>query len=128
MFDISKSTAEQESEGVWADFGEGRFKIAHTNNMVFQREFARLQAPYRKKIERGTLDPKIQLSIMCKAMAKGILLDWENVGSEGQTIPYSREMAEKVLFNNSDLRDFVTEFSTDLENYVTEELEDLGNS
>lgn len=128
MFDIEKSTAEQETNGVWADFGGGRFKIAHTNNMVFQREMTRLQAPFRKKLDKGTLDPKTQLDIMCKAMARGILLDWRNVGSGGQEIPFSEEAAIKVLTHNSELREFVQDFALDLENYREEEVEETGKS
>ena len=126
MFDINKSTAEQETEGVWADFNGGRFKIAHTNNMVFQREMTRLQAPYRKRIDKGTLDPKIQLEVMCKAMAKGLVLDWKNVGAEGEEIPYDQDTAYAVLLNNSELREFIQDFALDLENYREEEVEETG--
>lgn len=126
MFDLDKTTAEQESQGVWTDFGSGKFKVAHTNNMVFQREITRLQAPYRKKIDKGTLDPKIQLDIMCKAMGKGILLDWKDVGSKGKAMGYDEEAAIKVLTLNSDLRDYIQEFALDLENFREEEIEDTG--
>jgi len=126
MFDLDKTTAEQESNGVWTDFNGGKFRIAHTNNMVFQREIARLQAPYRKKIDKGTLDPKIQLEIMCKAMARGILLDWKNVGSKGQEIPYNEDSAISVLTLNSDLREYIQDFALDLENFRQEEIEDTG--
>jgi hypothetical protein len=126
MFDLNKTTAERESSGVWADFNGGKFKIAHTNNMVFQREITRLQSPFRKKIDKGNLDPKIQLDIMCKAMARGILLDWKNVGAEGKEVEFSEESAINVLSLNSDLREFVQDYALDLENYRDEELEDTG--
>ena len=128
MFDLDKTTAEQESHGVWGSFGAGKFRIAHTNNMVFQREITRLQAPYRKKIDRGTLDPKIQLEIMCKAMGKGILLDWKDVGSAGAEVSYTEDAAVKVLTLNSDLRDFVQDFALDLENFREEEIEETGKT
>ena len=126
MFDLSKSTAEQEKLGVWATFGEGKFKIAHTNNMVFQRELTRLQSPYRKKIEKGNLDPKIQLEVMCKAMSKGLLLDWKDVGSGGKPIPFDEDTAFDVLLRNSELREFVQDFALDLENFREEDIEDSG--
>ena len=126
MFDLNRSTADQESQGVWTTFGAGKFLVAHTNNMVFQREITRLQAPYRKKIDKATLDPKIQLEIMCKAMAKGILRDWKNVGAEGKEIPYNEDDAYKVLLLNSDLREYIQDFALDLENFRAEEIEDTG--
>lgn len=127
MFDLKKSTTELENSGVWFTFREGKFLIAHTNNMVFQRLFTRLQAPYRKKIEKATLDPKIQLETMCKAMAKGVLLDWKNVGSEGKKVEYSEDAAYNVLMFNSELREFVQDTALDLENFREEEIEALGN-
>lgn len=128
MFNVNETTAEQESNGVWAEYGAGRFKIAHTNNMRFQREISRLQAPYRKKIDKGILDPQIQLDIMCKSMAKGILLDWKDVGDGENEIPFSEEVAIKVLTNNSELREFVQDFALDLANFREEEIEDTGKS
>ena len=128
MFDIDKTTTELENNGVWVTFREGKFLIAHTNNMVFQRTFTRLQAPHRKRLEKGTLDPKIQLDTMCKAMAKGILLDWKNVSSKGKKYPYSEEAAYALLLHNSELREFVQDTALDLENYRSEEIEELGES
>jgi len=129
MFDIDQeSTAELESNGVWANFRGAKFLIAHMNNISFQRHFNRLQQPHSKKIAKGSLDPKIQLDIMCEAMAGSLLLNWENVGSKGELISFSKEMAKNVLINNSELREFITDYSTDLENFRDEEIEEEGKS
>ena len=127
MFDIKVSTTELENSGIWVTFRGGQFLIAHTNNMVFQRVFTRLQAPFRRKIEKATLDPKIQLETMCKAMAKGVLLNWKDVVSDGEVIEYSEDAAYNVLMNNSELREFVQDTALDLENYREEDVEALGN-
>jgi len=124
MFDLSNNSAEQEKDGVWASFAGGEFKIAHTNNIAFQRVFAKLQQPFRKKIERGTLDPKIQLDIMCQALGKTVLVDWKNVGEGDNEVEYSPEASHKALMASSDLREYVQEFATNLENYRDEDIEE----
>lgn len=116
--------------GVWAEFSGAKFLIAHISNMRFQRALARLQQPHRRKIEAGTLDPQVNKDILCQAMAQGILLDWQNVGSvngEGQA-PYSIENATTALKKSVELRDFVSDFSLNLSNFRQAEVEELGNS
>lgn len=128
MFDINNVDKEQTRNGVWTEFNSGSFLIAHTSSLAFQREFSRLQQPYLKKIERGTIDPEVSTSILCKAMAKGLLLDWKDVGSGNKKLPYTVEMAAKVLESNQDLREFVMEYSTNLENFRSEEMLEEGES
>lgn len=118
-----------QDEGVWADFGGSSFKIAHAGNMLFQRTLNRLQLPHRRQIERGNLDPAITHGILCKALAKGVLLDWKDVqNAKGENVPYSEEFASMALARNHDLREFVQEFSSDLENYRSERIIAEGNS
>lgn len=131
MFTIKKDTSKQVA-GTWKAFGGGdsRFLIAHTSNLRFQRKLNSLQAPYRKKIEKGTLDPKISRDILCEAMADGLLLDWENVALEdgGDPIAYTPELGKQALLCNEDLREFVSEIAADLENFRNEEIKAQGNS
>jgi len=126
MFNASTINDQGKDNGVWTDFGGGEFLIASTNSMAFQREFSRLQQPFAKKIDKGTLDPKIQTEILCKAMAHGLLLDWKNVGDGKNIIEYSFENAVRVLIANPDLREFIQDFSMNLENYRKEEMKEEG--
>ena len=61
-------------------------------------------------------------------MAKGILLDWKDVGDGEQEIPFSEEVAVKVLANNSELREYIQDFALDLGNFREEEIEETGKS
>ena len=94
--------------------------------MSFQRELARLQQPYARKIDKGTIDPKISLDILAEALSKHVLLDWKNVGANGEEIEYTPEIAKKVIIANDELRGFVSDFSIELENFKQEALEEEG--
>ena len=127
MFNIDNANKDAEEKGVWGKFQGSEFLVSHISNFEFQRIFSRLQLPYRKKIEKGNLDPETTLDIMCEAMSKGILRDWDKVTDKsGEEVPYSQELAYKALTNNADLREWVTEFATDLDNFKEVEREELG--
>lgn len=127
MFNIEENTVDREDAGVWADFKGSKFLIASSGSTKFQREFSRLQVPHRKRLDRGNLDPKIQLDIMARAMSSSLLLDWRDVvDSSGSDVSYNADMAYRALKGNSELREFIQEFATDLQNYVDEVKEDLG--
>jgi hypothetical protein len=120
---------EKQEKGVWTKFQDSEFKVANSNSTGFQRQLTRLQAPYRKKIDKGTLDPKISRDILCQAMASDLLLDWKNVvDGTGQDVPYSKEIAQKALLNNDDLREYLQEFAMELENFRQEEIDAQGKS
>lgn len=115
--------------GVWAKFEDSEFLLASANNLKFQRELARLQAPHRRKADRGQLDPAIMKDILCEAMSKTIVLDWKNVQStDGAQAAYSQENAYLALKNSDEFREFVQDYSTDLQNFKTIEREALGKS
>lgn len=116
-------------DGVWFEYDESKFKVAHISNLGFQRALARLQQPYRKKIENGTLDPKISRDLMCKAMAEHILLDWQDVvDGKGDKVPYDPQIGEKLLKSNGPFRDAISEFAMNVDNFKKEEKEELGKS
>jgi hypothetical protein len=97
--------------------------------MAFQKKLARLQQPYAKKIEKGTLAPDIQKDILCRAMAGTILKDWDDaVDKAGAKVPFAEGLAYTVLLNQIDVREYVTEYAGNLENYREEEAEELGKS
>jgi len=114
--------------GVWTNFDGSDLLIAHSSNLRFQRTFTRLHQPHRKRIDNGTLDPKLGKELMCKAMADGLLIDWKNVvDGKGVDVPYSQDMAFKLLMNNHELREYVSDFSANLSNFRQEAVEELGN-
>jgi len=127
MFDLDGVNNDGTNNGVWVEFNGGEFLIAHTSSLKFQREFSKLQQPHIKKIERGTLDPKITTDILCKAMARALLLDWKNVGSNDAPVEYTQDLAYKVLVSNPELREFVQDTSLNIDNFKREVTEQEGN-
>lgn len=121
-------TSSLSDEGTWVDYEGSKFKIAHISNNKFQRAFARLQQPYRKKIEAGTLDPEISKKLLCQAMSEGILVEWQNVTSKQGPINYSSEFAFKLLMNNPGVREFITEYASNIDNFRQEAIEELGKN
>lgn len=134
MIDVDHNPVETE-EGVWTEFKGTKLLIAHVSNMAFQRKLARLQQPYAKKIEKGTLSPDIQKDILCKAMAGTVLKDaafvkrgddWTPENKTYVPIAFTEKLAEQVIANQIDVREFITAYSDNLDNYRQEEAEELG--
>lgn len=127
MFNIESTTVDKEEAGEWASFKGSEFLIASSGCNKFQRLFSRLQLPHRRALDKGNCDPAIQLDIMANAMSKTLLLNWRDVvDGNGKPIEFDTDVAYRALKANSELREFVTNYSTDLGNYIEEEQEDLG--
>lgn len=114
--------------GVWAEYQDARLCIAHASNLRFQRVMARLQKPFKRKIERNEMDPADQKRILTQALAEAVLLGWEGVTSkDGEAIVYNSKVGRTALENDDSLREFVMEFSADLANFREEEKDHEGN-
>lgn len=121
---VALQTVAQETDGIWVTHSEGvKFLIARAGNPNFLRASDKLEAPHRKQIRLGKLSTEKQIELQCRAMAEGILLDWEGIEASDGPLEYSVENAYAVLRYNVDVRDFVFEFATENENYRTEEIE-----
>lgn len=125
MLNIDQSTKKQ-IDGVWTKFGDSKFKVASSSTTKFQRALNRLQAPYRKKIDKGTLDPKISKDILCEAMAEALIVDWDEVTSNDGPVKFNPELAKRALSNNDDLREYLLEYAQDLQNFRDEEVAEAG--
>ena len=115
--------------GAWANYRGVKLRIARANNPKFRSVFMRLTKPYQKELNAqnaGALDEDIMRDIMAKALSEAILTDWSNFVIDGEEIPFSKENAYSLLFNDEDCREFVTEFSRDLDNYIREEEVELS--
>lgn len=127
MFNIDSASSEKEQDGIWHEYQGSKFKIAYAGNPSFLREFNRLQYPYRRKIERGQLDPVIERQILSKALAKAVLLDWSDVvDGSGKVVNYTQSLAEEVLLKDSAFREFVQDVAMNADNYRQEVIEATG--
>lgn len=109
------------SNGQWTDYSGSQFKVAYAGNDNFMRVKQRLEQPHRRKIENGTLDPKIHKEIMCKAMSQALLIDWKNVKNDsGDDVQYDSNIAYQALMFDESLREFIMEFSINIQNFKSE--------
>ena len=95
-------------------------KIARMNNARYKAIFRRLIRPYQKEVENNTLDDQTSDSILCEALAEGILIGWNKETFPGK-VSYTVENAKDLLLNDPDCREFVTEFANDINNYLDAE-------
>lgn len=108
-------------EGIWKEFDGAKFKIARAGSVEYMRAKEKLERPYRKKIEKGTLSVDVSRDINLKALAQTILIGWDGVNDEaGEAIPYDEELGVQALTDDPDLLEFVMDVSLDNENFAIE--------
>lgn len=134
MLDLKKEYAtdkEKEIEGIWMeDFGEGvRIKIARIGNPEYQKKITKFQKPHRKAMRRGTLPDSVADTILNRAVADTIVLDWEGIAEDGKLVPYSFENCLRILNEYKDFRDQVIEAASEMETFKLEQDDESeGNS
>lgn len=88
-------------QGEWVsdipEAGDLRLKVRGMNNSAYRELQNKLVAAIPFKRRRKGLSADEQERIQAKCLIETVLLDWENLRSGDQTIPYSRDMAEKLI-------------------------------
>ena len=127
-----RSDTEKTSEGIWLEFAVGiRLKVARLHNPAYSKYLTTLQKPYTRQIRAGILDADVAGELVRKAVARHILVGWENIEDEqGKPIPYSAEKALEFLSDPalSEMYDFVLEVSASAELYRAELHEDSAKN
>ena len=120
---------DEEKEGRWFEnFVPGLdLKIARQNNTIYQRFFGtELEAAQLKaRDEGGELTPEITESIMNRAIAKAILVDWRGNGTaglnyKGELLGYTYENALSIVGDPEmhEFRDRVWQRAGNFENFL----------
>lgn len=128
-FDISDFVLDERSknEGVWTEFpGGAELRIASLDRKAFTEAFRKETKSYT---DMGLDIPTdVQEDIMNKLLGKYILLDWKNVFEDGKEIPYSEEVAVRIMQEIPFIRDKVLERARKIGNYRRKADEDIeGN-
>lgn len=127
MLNVATKTVPQEVEGVWVNYADGvRFKVARAGNSAYLRAMDKAEAPYRKQIARNKLSSEKQMELNCRAMAIGILKDWEGIATDDGPLEFNEDNAYAVLRHNVELRDFIFEFAVESENYRRTQIEETA--
>jgi len=124
MLQITPVDHGKEEDGSWGSYLGVPLLIARSNNAKFKKMFRRLSKPYKKQIDKGTIDDDTALDIMCKSIAYGVLNSWDKTKMPGNP-EYSEENAVDLLKNDPDCLDYVQEYSNDLDNYIKEDIEEV---
>jgi hypothetical protein len=119
----------KEVEGVWYDLGEDQPKFLlkryHELNPQMQASQARHFKPYARQISMGTLPIEKQYEILINIFLDTTLIGWKDIKDEsGSDVPFSKEMAKKVLIQYPDLFEELKAFASKADNYK----EVVGNS
>jgi hypothetical protein len=120
MFNIYSVDTNKQEDGDWFDYEGAEFLIAYANNPKYIAARKRLERPFKRAIERGTISEEDQRRITCEALAEGVLLNWKNVGDGKSPIEYTKEVAAEALRLNPDFLTFVVEVAADIANYKKE--------
>jgi hypothetical protein len=110
-----------EREGLWLEYGSNsknepiQIKIARaggSNNTYLKLLEARFK-PYKRLIQNESLERPILEKVVREVYAETILLDWKGVEDrEGNSLPFSKDNALKLLNDLPDLYADILEQST----------------
>ncbi len=115
-----------EIDGVWEDLDDegAGLLIARVGNKAYLKAYQKVPIGVRRQLDSGSLPEGMGENIVCKLLARTILLDWRNLANDGEEIPYNYENALKMLTSYKDFRDLVWTISTDQSRFREEALEE----
>lgn len=121
---------EVESEiGVWLPpFPGGReFKVlrAGGSNRKFSRAFQQAIKPYRRQLDKGSLDPETSDGLMREMYAKHIVVDWRGINDvDGNPVPCTPENVDAFFKAFPELFSDVVSYATEMATFSQENLEE----
>lgn len=128
LFDEFATDTTAEEEGAWETFAdEVRFKIARSTSKTYTRILTKSYEKNRRLLstQSDASEAKSE-ELMIDAMARGLLLDWENVVWQKKPLPYTLENAKMILANR-DFRRWVMQKAEDFDRFkLAQEAEDEG--
>lgn len=125
-----KTDEKKEIEGSWEEMGDGgSVLVARAGNKNYADEFRKIPKGIRRMIEAGNLASNAMDEVICKLLAKTVLLDWKGIEDEGKEIKHSIETAAIMLMKYPEFREFVWELANDLQRFHDDSVEaDSKNS
>lgn len=113
-----------EEDGVWLPYrGGSQVRIASIGSRKFQTYKTALEKPYRRQIQMDTLDDKITTDLLCKAMARCVLLDWKGFERDGKPLRYSEKAACDLMTESRAFRNDVAAMAMEEESFKREYVE-----
>lgn len=119
-FGVDKRSAE---EGKWFDLENGgRVKVAKLGCPAFKAEVQRLQKPHLAVLQSSMDSTELLDKITITAMSRTVLVDWDNISMDGESLEYSSEKAKEIMTLFPDFREVISSLSIERRNFMPEEL------
>ena len=119
MYIIGKKLTD---EGKWFEYKGAKLLIGRAGSNEFLQALEHFEKPFKKKIARDALGKLKSREINVRALARAVLLGWENVADqEGNEVPYSEDLGYEALRADPDMLEFVMDMALDNENFAAAE-------
>ena len=119
---------ELESEGVWLKFPEDRklcVRRAGGANKKYLRTAQSAIKPFKRQLDRGTMDPEEINRLMREVYAKTIVADWSGINDEtGTPVPCTPENVKAFFDAFPEIFADVMDSASDLATYAEREIEE----
>lgn len=104
-------------------------KRAGGANRAYDREVARLSKPFKRELQRGTLDNETaEQKIIMPAFVRSCMLDWGGVKNDDGTEIQFTEYACKELFEKyPDIFNLLRDYSTEMATFRRVEMEETAD-
>jgi hypothetical protein len=121
--------ANLEENGVWMDYYDGsKIKLASIRSRRFREAKERIEKPYERLIKRDILPKDRKEELEARMISEGLLLDWSGFENHGQELPFSREVAYKLVKEQSWFRIDVLTMAADEAAYRKEDVEEVAKN
>ena len=124
--------SDKEEKGVWLEFpGDRAFKVkrAHSSNQPYARALQHAMKPYRRQIEKGTLDNAVSERILREVNCRHIIIDWDGIKtSDGEMVPYGYEAAIAFFTQFDELFDDVIKLASDAATFGVDDEEEVAET
>ncbi len=119
-------------DGVWREYrNDSRIKIAGIGNARFAADQERRRNSYSgmRRGREGRLPGDLETKILCRSMAKHILVDWDGFTKKGKAFKYSEDAAFELLMSNVFFRNDIAAMASEEGNFLkAADEEDAKNS
>jgi hypothetical protein len=120
IYDAFETDPKKEVDGVVFDYGEvGSFLLARAGgaNKKFSKQLEFRSRPYKRQIDKGTMDNEAATKLMAQVFADTVILGWDGViDREGNLIEFTKENCVKLLLDLpvvfADLQDAAADYSS----------------
>ena len=112
MFIVGAVDKDKVANGSWFEVDGQRFLVARHDNHRYQEALEALRKPHKRAFDKGEVSAGVVTDIICKAMARALLLDWDGVTDPaGNAVPYTHDAGYQLLRDSPEFRELIAGFA-----------------